>query len=215
MEGSIGVKKALRGTGLALLALLAAGPSMAAEKSAFVPAVIYAIGQKFDKSFNEAAFDGAQRFERESGVKVLETEPANVTQFEQAVSSLVRRGATDIAAVGFYYATPLNDVAPKFPGVRFTLVDSRVDQPNVQSIVFKEHEGSFLVGMMAGMVSKTGRIGFVGALDIPLLRKFSTAYGEGARHVNPNAEVLLSFISATPAGFNDPTKGAEVARSQF
>lgn len=202
---------AVLGTG----ALAGAPGPLAAVPAPFVPAVIYAIGQKFDKSFNEAAYAGARRFEHGTGAKVLETELTTVAQFEQAVSSLVRHGATDIAAIGFYYATPLGGIAARFPNVRFTLIDGVVDRPNVQSIVFKEHEGSFLVGMLAAMASKTGKVGFVGALDIPLLRKFSTAYQEGVRYVDPQAQTLVNFISTTPAGFNDVTRAAEVTRSQF
>ncbi|HSK40506.1 MAG TPA: BMP family ABC transporter substrate-binding protein [Arenibaculum sp.] len=179
------------------------------------PAVIYAVGQKFDRSFNEGAHTGAERFSAATGIAYLEYEPRNPAQFEQAVAALARRGATDIVCVGFYYATPLQDLAPRFPDIRFTIVDAVVEAPNVRSVVFEEHEGSFLTGVIAALTSRTGSIGFVGAMDIPLIRKFIAGYEQGARHVRPDIEVLVNFVGSTPEAFNDPLRGAEVARSQF
>lgn len=195
----------------ALLALLLTGAARADP----VPGLIYAVGQKFDKSFNEGAFTGAERFKAATGIPYLEFQPQSPAQFEQAVQSLVRRGATDVVVIGFYYATPLAQIAPRHPGVRFTIVDSVVEQPNVRSITFKEQEGSFLAGVMAASASRTGTVGFVGALDIPLIRKFIAGYEQGARHARPDARVLVNFVGTTPDAFNDPATGAEVTRSQF
>ncbi|HYD67926.1 BMP family ABC transporter substrate-binding protein [Azospirillum sp.] len=199
-----------------LLAALALLLSVSAARAAdIVPGLIYAVGQKFDKSFNEGAFAGAERFRQATGTPVLEFQPQSPAQFEQAVSALARRGATDIVVIGFYYATPLNDLAPKFPKLRFTIVDAVVDRPNVQSITFKEQEGAFLVGVLAAHASKTGTLGFVGALDIPLIRRFITGYEQGAKHARADARLLVNFVGTTPAAFTDPTTGAEVAKSQF
>lgn len=194
------------------LALAFALPAAAAE---IKPGVLYAVGQKFDKSFNEAAYQGAQRFKAAAGGEVLEFEPTSPAQFEQGVAALVRRGATDIVAVGFYYATPMGQVAPKHPRVRFTLIDAESSQPNVRSVVFKEHEGAFLAGMLASLAAPSGKVGFVGAMDIPLIRKFAVGYEEGAKHVRADSQVLLNFIGNTPAAFSDPTGGKELARSQI
>lgn len=191
------------------------GGAAPARAEGMVPAVVYAVGQKFDKSFNEAAHGGAEIFKAESGLAYLEYQPQSVAEFERGVAALVRRGATDIAVIGFYYATPLETVAARFPAVRFTLVDAAVDCPNVRSVVFREQEGAFLVGMLAALASKTGKVGFVGALDIPLLRRFIGGYEQGARYARPEVAVSVSFVGTTPAAFNDPTTGAEVARSQF
>lgn len=196
----------------ALLLSLPGSPALAADP---VPGLIYAVGQKFDKSFNEGAFAGAERFRQATGIPFLEFQPQSPAQFEQGVAALARRGATDIVVIGFYYATPLADLAPKFPKVRFTIVDAVVDRPNVQSITFKEQEGSFLVGALAAMASQTGTVGFIGALDIPLIRKFIAGYEAGARHARADARTLVNFVGTTPAAFNDPTTGAEVAKSQF
>jgi len=196
----------------ALIALAFVFPATAAE---IRPAVLYAVGQKFDKSFNEAAYTGAQRFKAAAGGEVLEFEPGNPGEFERGVAALARRGATDIVAVGFYYATPMAEVAPKFPAIRFTLIDAAAPGPNVRSILFKEHEGAFLAGMLAALSAPEGRIGFVGAMDIPLIRKFVVGYEEGAKHVRADAGLLLNFIGSTPAAFSDPSGGKELAKSQF
>ncbi|MEI6559255.1 MAG: BMP family ABC transporter substrate-binding protein [Rhodospirillaceae bacterium] len=196
-------------------ALMVLGVGDRARAGEIVPALVYAVGQKFDKSFNEAAHTGAERFRAETGLTVLEYQPQAVAEFERGVAALVRRGATDIAVIGFYYATPLATVSARFPAVRFTLIDAAIDRPNVRSVVFREQEGAFLVGMLAALVSKTGKLGFIGALDIPLLRRFIGGYQQGARYARPEVAVAVSFLGTTAAAFNDPAAGAEVARSQF
>src|SRR4029434_1106421 len=109
----------------------------------------------------------------------------------------------------------MEKVAKEFPALKFTIIDAVVNAPNVQSVVFKEHEGSFLVGMAAAMASKTGKVGFVGGMDIPLIRKFALGYEEGAKYVNKSVEIFQNMTGTTPAAWNDPTKGGELARSQF
>ncbi|MDQ2104285.1 BMP family lipoprotein [Azospirillum isscasi] len=201
-----------------VLALGAAGLATLAcpvRAQDFAPGLLYAVGQKFDKSFNEGAFTGAERFREATGIAYRDYLPAGTAQFEQAVAALLRRGVTDLAMIGFYYAAPLASLAPKHPAVRFTIVDAVVEAPNVQSVTFKEQEGSFLVGMLAAMASRTGTIGFIGALDIPLIRKFIAGFQQGARHARPDIGLLVNFVGTTPAAFNDPTTGAEVAKAQF
>ena len=201
--------------GAAGLAALALPVRAAPAKAGFAPGLVYAVGQKFDKSFNEGALAGAERFKADTGVSYLEYLPASTAQFEQGVTALLRRGVTDIATIGFYYAAPLATLAPRHPDVRFTIVDAVVDAANVQSVTFKEQEGSFLVGMLAAMASQTGTVGFIGALDIPLIRKFITGFEQGAKYARPDVGVLVNFVGTTPAAFNDPMTGAEVARAQF
>ncbi|MEZ5863538.1 MAG: BMP family ABC transporter substrate-binding protein [Geminicoccaceae bacterium] len=201
------------GFGLAMLALaLMTGTATAQD---FKPAVIFDMGGKFDKSFNEAAYNGAERFKEETGVEYLEFEVTQEAQREQAMRRMVRNGATIVVVVGFQNATPLETVAPDNPDVEFTIIDAVVDQPNVQSVTFKEHEGSFLVGMAAAMASKTGKVGFVGGMDIPLIRNFAHGYEQGVHFVNPDAEVLVNMTGTTPAAWNDPGKGGELAIGQF
>jgi basic membrane protein A len=186
----------------------------------FVPAILFDMGGKFDKSFNEAAYNGAERFKKETGIGYREFEITNEAQRTQALQRLARRGggglgANIVVAIGFAFTTPLIQVAKEFPDTKFVIIDAVVDAPNVQSVVFREHEGSFLVGMIGAMASKTGKIGFVGGMDIPLIRKFALGYVEGAKHVQPNIEVFQNMTGTTPAAWNDPTKGGELARSQF
>lgn len=187
----------------------------AAGAEDFAPAIVFDMGSKFDKSFNEAAWNGAERFKAETGIPYREFEVANPAMREQAIRNMARRGAQIVVAMGFAQAAAVEAVAREFPDTRFTLVDMVVDLPNVQSLIFKEHEGSFLVGMAAAMASKTGRIGFVGGMDIPLIRKFALGYVEGARYVNPDIEIYQNMTGATPAAWSDPTRGGELARSQF
>jgi basic membrane protein A len=201
----------------ALFGALAAGMVMTATASAedVTPAVIFDMGGKFDKSFNEAAYHGAERFKDESGIEYLEFEVTNESQRDQALRRMARRGASVVVAVGFSFATPLEAIAQEFPDTKFVIIDSVVEQPNVQSVVFKEHEGSFLVGMAAALASETGKVGFVGGMDIPLIRNFAHGYEQGVHHVDPDAEVYINMTGTTPAAWNDPAKGAELAQSQF
>lgn len=181
----------------------------------FLPAVVYDFGGKFDRSFNQSASVGAEKFKQDTGIAFREFEITNAAQREQAMAQLAKRGATIIVAVGFTQASAVERVAKQFPQVKFTIIDAVVDLPNVQSIVFREQESAFLCGMAAALVSKTGKVGIVGGMDIPLIRKFVAGYGQGARQVNPKVEVFVNMTGTTPAAWADPTKGAELAKSQI
>ncbi|HEV7370201.1 BMP family ABC transporter substrate-binding protein [Arenibaculum sp.] len=201
---------------LAATTILGAGIGAgSAQAQDFQPAIVYDMGGKFDKSFNEAAYRGAEQFREESGIAYREFEVTNEAQREQALRNMARRGADVIVGVGFAQATAMEKIAQEFPDTKFCIIDGVVEQPNVQSILFKEHEGSFLVGMLAGMKSGTGTVGFVGGMDIPLIRNFATGYEQGVKHVRPDAEVIQNMTGTTPAAWNDPARGAELARSQF
>ncbi len=190
-----------------------AGPAFAQQDAA--PSVVFDMGGKFDKSFNEAAYQGAERFKKETGIAYREFEVTNESQREQALRNMARRGSNMVVSIGFAQASGLEKVAKEFPAVKFTIIDAVVDLPNVQSVIYKEHEGSFLVGMAAAMASKTGKVGFIGGMDIPLIRKFALGYEEGAKYANPKIEIFQNMTGTTPAAWNDPTKGGELARSQF
>ncbi|MBK6466606.1 MAG: BMP family ABC transporter substrate-binding protein [Rhodobacter sp.] len=178
------------------------------------PAIIFDLGGKFDKSFNEAAFAGAERWAKETGGTFKELEMQDEAQREQALRRLAEAGANPIAMTGFAFGDVLNKVAPDFPDTKFAIVDMVVDAPNVKSIVFNEHEGSYLVGIMAAMASKSGTVGFIGGMDIPLIRKFGCGYAQGVLAANPDAKVILNMTGDTPAAWNDPVKGAELAKAQ-
>ncbi|PWC56971.1 BMP family ABC transporter substrate-binding protein [Azospirillum sp. TSO22-1] len=198
---------------LTLAALLAWIPAAGAQE--FAPAVVYDMGGKFDKSFNEAAYVGAEKFRKDTGVAYRDFEVTNEAQREQALRTMARRGATVVVGLGFAQAAPMEKVAREFPNTRFCLIDEKLDAPNVQSVTFKEEEGSFLVGLLAAMASKTGKVGFVGGMDVPLIRNFLTGYEQGVKHANAGAEVFVNMTGTTPAAWNDPTRGAELAKSQF
>ncbi len=179
------------------------------------PAIVYDLGGKFDKSFNEAAYNGMERWKKETGKNYLEFEVSNESQREQAIRRMAEKGASPIIAMSFSQASAIEKVAKEFPKLKFAIIDMVVDLPNVQSVVFKEQEGSFLVGMMAAMASKTGKVGFVGGMDIPLIRKFECGYEQGAKYANPKAEVFQNMTGTTGAAWNDPARGGELAKAQF
>jgi basic membrane protein A len=178
-------------------------------------AIVYDMGGKFDKSFNEAAWRGAERWKKETGKNYLDFEIANEAQREQAMRRMAERGASPVMGIGFSQASSIEKVAKAFPKQQFVLIDSVVKLPNVESIVFKEHEGSFLAGIMAAMASKTGKVGFVGGMDIPLIRKFQCGYEQGARYANPKIELSGAMTGTTPAAWSDPSRAGELAKAQF
>ncbi|PLL14050.1 BMP family ABC transporter substrate-binding protein [Tabrizicola sp. TH137] len=192
----------------------AATLALTAGVAAAEPAVIFDLGGKFDKSFNEAAFNGAERWAQETGGTYKELEMQDEAQREQALRRLAEAGSNPIVMTGFAFGDALTKVAPDFPDTKFAIIDMVVDAPNVKSVVFNEHEGSYLVGMMAGLASKTGTVGFIGGMDIPLIRKFGCGYAQGVKAVNPDATIVLNMTGTTPAAWNDPVKGAELAKGQ-
>ena len=200
---------------LALVGAAAALGVATAWAAEIKPAVVFDMGGKFDKSFNEGVYNGVEKFRTETGIAYGEFEVTVQAQREQALRNFARRGFDPIIAVGFEQEKPLRVVASEFPDTRFSIIDAVVDLPNVQSLVFKEHEGSFLVGVLAAMASKSGKVGFVGGMDIPLIRAFACGYAQGVKHVNAAAGVYQNMTGTTPAAWNDPVKGGELARSQF
>ncbi|MDB3911007.1 BMP family ABC transporter substrate-binding protein [Paracoccaceae bacterium] len=197
--------------------MLGAATTVAASASFAVaePALIFDLGGKFDKSFNEAAFNGAQRWAAETGNTFREIELQSEAQREQALRRFAEAGNNPIVMAGFAFANALGDVAGDYPNTKFAIIDMVVDAPNVHSVVFNEHEGSYLVGMMAAQASKSGVIGVVGGMDIPLIRRFNCGYVQGAKAENPNIKVIQNMTGTTPAAWNDPVKGGELARAQI
>lgn len=179
------------------------------------PAVIYELGGKADRSFNQAAWQGAEAWRQRSGKPYLEFEIAQAVQREQAARRFAQRGADPIVAIGFPQASSIAAVAREYPERRFAIIDAVVDLPNVQSVVFREHEGAYLAGMAAALASRSHVIGFVGGMDVPLVRRFLCGYEQGARRVDPRVEVLSAMAGATPAAWTDPARGAELARAQL
>ncbi|WP_114393860.1 BMP family lipoprotein [Oleisolibacter albus] len=199
-------------TAAAAFALFAAAAGPAA---AFEPAIVFDMGGRFDKSFNEGANMGAEKFKKDTGTDFKWFEVTNEAQREQFLRRLAQRGTDVIVAVGFSMAPSVEKVAKEFPKVRFTLIDNVVDLPNVQSVVFSEQEGSYLVGMLAAMASKSGTVGFIGGMDIPLIRRFECGYEQGIKAIKADAQILVNMAGNTPTAWADPTRGSELAKSQF
>ena len=197
----------------AAAAALIATTSFAAD---FKPAVVFDMGGKFDKSFNEGVWNGVQRFTEETGIEVMEFEVTNETQREQAMRRMVQRGATLVLGVGFAQADAINAVAADNPDKLFSIIDvSWLDQPNLRQYAFKEHEGSYLVGVAAALANTSKTVGFVGGMDIPLIRRFACGYVQGVKETNGEIAVLQNMTGTTPSAWNDPAKGAELTQGQI
>jgi len=179
------------------------------------PAIIFDLGGKFDKSFNEAAYRGATRWAEETGGKFAEVELQSDAQREQALRRFAEAGSNPIVMAGFAFGNALGEVAGDYPDTSFVIIDKVVDAPNVRSVVFNEHEGSYLVGYMAAQTSKTNTVGFIGGMDIPLIRKFACGYAQGAKAANPDIKVISNMTGTTGAAWNDPVKGGELTRAQI
>ena len=194
--------------------LAATAMTVSAYAQEIKPALLFDLGGKFDKSFNEASFGGAEKFKKESGVSYVEFEISNDAQREQALLKFAEDGRNPIVMAGFSWAASLEKVAKEFPKTNFAIIDMVVDLPNVRSVVFKEQEGSYVVGVMAAMAAKSKKVGFVGGMDIPLIRKFACGYVGGAKAAGAT-QVIQNYTGDTPAAWNDPTKGGEITRSQI
>ena len=207
------MKSAFRLLAAASAIALAATAAQAAD---FKPAVVYDMGGKFDKSFNEGVYNGVKRFTEETGIEVMEFEVTNEAQRQRAMERLVQRGATALLGVGFAQADAIAAVAEANPDAQFGIIDVYwLDHPNLRQYSFKEHEGSYLVGVAAAMKSETGTVGFVGGMDIPLIHKFACGYVQGVKSVSADIEVLQNMTGTTPSAWNDPVKGGELAQSQI
>ena len=198
-----------------VLGLLAAtAMSVSAHSQDMTPAIVYDLGGKFDKSFNEAAYQGAEMFKKETGIDYKDFEIQNDAQREQALRRFAEDGVNPIVMAGFAWSEALERVAAEFPETNFAIIDMVVEKPNVRSVVFKEQEGSYLVGVLAAMASQTKKVGFVGGMDVPLIRRFGCGYVGGAKAAGAT-EVFQNMTGDTPAAWNDPTKGGEITRAQI
>lgn len=164
-----------------------------------------------DQGFNDAAWEGMEQAKAEFGAEIKVVESREQAQYVPNFSTLAEQGEDLVVGVGFLLLDAVTEVAPLFPDTHFALVDTCVDLPNVACIQFKEHEGSYLVGAIAGLMTKTGKVGFVGGRESDLLKKFEAGYKAGVMTTNPSAEVLVSYTGT----FADPAKGKEMANAQY
>jgi basic membrane protein A len=191
------------------------GGRAASEEGKIRVGIVFDIGGKDDRSFNAAAWDGVKRAARDFPIVLRDIEPGNPTSIEPAMRAFAERNYDLIIGVGFAQAPIMEVVAKDYPNINFAIVDGASKLPNVASLIFKEHEGSYLVGMIAARASKTGVLGFVGGMDIGLIHRFAKGYEEGAKAVNPNISVLVNYVGITDAAWNNPGKGKELALAQI
>jgi basic membrane protein A len=197
------------------IAALCVCASASASMAGKTLAIVYDAGGKFDKSFNQSASVGVARFTKETGIQVFEAQANYDTQAEQVLRALARKKLQLIISIGFSQTQPVQKIAAEYPNTHFVIIDGNAQGKNVNSVLFKEQEGSYLVGVAAAMASKTKTLGFVGGMDIPLIRAFACGYAQGAKAVTPKAQILQNMVGTTSAAWNDPAKGAELARAQF
>src|ERR1051325_9579826 len=172
-------------------------------------------GGKDDKSFNSSAYEGATRAKNKLSIFLKYVEAADDNAFEPSLRAFAQRDYDLIIGIGFAQKEAVKKVAAQFPEKHFAIVGSEVALPNVRSLMFEEHEGAYVIGAIAAMTSKTGKIGFVGGMDIPLIRRFEMGYEEGAKRVKPDITVLANFVGVTSEAWNNPPKGKELAVSQY
>jgi basic membrane protein A len=194
----------------------AAALALTAGAALAEPALMYDMGGKFDKSFNEAAYNGAKRWAEETGNSYQEIEVTAEAQRVQFATRLAEAGYNPIVVLGFQNAATMEEVAPKYPDTKFAIIDVNwLDIPNLRQVSFAEHEGSYLVGMLAAMASESGTVGFIGGMDVPLIRHFACGYAQGAKAVNPDIKIVANMTGTTPAAWNDPVKGGELTKAQI
>ena len=199
-----------------LLAALAAG----AAAAPFRVGLVFDVGGRGDKSFNDSAFRGLERAKKDLGVEYEYIEPSEAADRENALRQLASGDFGLIVGVGFIFTDDVNRVAKAFPKKNFACVDYAVDAKkgvpaNVVALKFREEEGSFLAGVVAALTSKTKTVGFIGGMDVPLIHKFDAGFKAGVAWADPKAKVLVAYAGVTPEAFKDPAKGKEIALSQF
>lgn len=200
---------------LVLLAACGGSSRAASENGKIRVGIVFDIGGKDDRSFNNAAWQGVQRAAKDFPIVLRDIEPGTPNAIEPAMRAFAERGYDLIIGVGFAQAPIMEQVAKDYPNIHFAIIDGVSELPNVASLIFKEHEGSYLVGMLAAKTSKTGTIGFLGGMDIGLIHRFEKGYEEGAQAVNPNIRVIQNYVGVTDGAWNNPGKGKELSLAQI
>jgi len=182
--------------------------------------LVFDVGGKNDKSFNEAAWRGLERARVELGIDATYVEPSEGADRESALRTMAASGKDLVIGVGFIFGPDLERLAKQFPNVKFAGIDYSPSPQvgtldNLVGLRFREHEGSFLVGAIAGYLTRTKIVGFVGGMKIPLIRKFEAGYEAGVHHVCPECTVKSAYAGTEPKAFADPTKGEELASAQY
>jgi len=206
--------------------LLLASCAKKAERSQPAPAsalkvgLVFDVGGRGDKSFNDAAYAGLERAKRELGIDFATLETGEGTDREAALRQLAAGGSQLVFGVGFLFSDDIRQLAGEFPQIKFACIEYTVKEgevlpPNLVALKFKEEEGSFLVGALAALLGRTHTLGFVGGMEIPLIKKFEAGYRAGIKAVDPAAKLIVKYAGTTGAAFKDPTKGKELALAEY
>jgi basic membrane protein A len=208
-----------------LLFVKPGGAAEAPSGEALDVGIVFDVGGRGDKSFNDGAYLGAERAEKELGARIRFVEPGDGSDREAGLRLLAAEGMDLVIGVGFIFTDDINTLAAEYPNVKFADVDFAVStdkagnviQPpaNLAALKFREEEGSFLVGALAALVGKSKRVGFIGGMDIPLIHKFEAGYTAGVKHVCPDCTVISQYAGVTPEAFRNPGRGKELALSQY
>ncbi len=172
-------------------------------------------GGRDDKSFNASAYKGATEAQKKLGITLKTVESSDDASIEASLRTFAEHDFDLIIGIGFVMAEPITKVAKDFPKIKFLIVDAQGSGPNVRSISFKEQEGAFLVGAISALTSKSKTVGFIGGMDIPLIRRFEIGYRAGVKQVSPTTQTLVNYVGSTSEAWRDPTKGKELAVSQY
>jgi basic membrane protein A and related proteins len=206
------LKKPILTAALIVASLVASLQPVSAE---FKVGLVLDRGGKDDKSFNSSAYAGATEAKKKLGISLKYVEAADDNAYESQLRAFAQRDYDLIIGIGFAQKEAIKKVAAQFPERHFAIVDAQVDAPNVRCLLFEEHEGAYLIGAIAAMSSKTGKIGFVGGMDIPLIRRFEMGYEAGAKKINPQIAVMANYVGVTSEAWNNPPKGKELAMAQY
>jgi basic membrane protein A and related proteins len=172
-------------------------------------------GGKEDKSFNSAAYEGASQAEKELGIELKYVEATDVNSIENLHRQFAKKKFDLVIGIGFAQQDAVKKVAAQNPDTKFAIVDGEVSAANVRSLLFEEHQGSFLVGYLAAMKSKTKKVGYIGGMDIPLIRRFAMGFAAGVKHFDKSYTVLENYIGITADSWNNPAKAKELALNQY
>ena len=210
---------------LALLTVRPSGATVADNSEGLDVGIVFDVGGRGDKSFNDGAYLGGDRAAKELGARVRYVEPGEGSDREAGLRLLAAEGLDLVIGVGFIFTDDINTLAKEYPNVHFADVDYAVATdslgnplpmpPNLVALKFREEEGSFLVGALAALVGKSKKVGFVGGMDIALIHKFEAGYRAGVKHVCPDCEVIAQYAGVTPEAFRNPGRGKELALSQY
>jgi basic membrane protein A len=209
----VSTRRLISGLGASLIILGSLAPLSGFAE--FKVGLVLDRGGKDDKSFNSSAYEGAMEAKKKLGVYVKYVEATDDNAFDPSLRAFAQRDFDLIIGIGFAQKEPIKKIAAQFPKKHFAIIDASVEAPNVESLIFEEHEGAYLIGAIAALTTRTEKIGFVGGMDIPLIRRFAMGYEAGAKKIKPQIKVFENYVGVTSEAWNNPPKGKELALAQY